>query len=76
MKYFGCGLAEMNVSVAEVSVSLVDIPGAILCEAYKKHTVCALHWWLSCRGIGALTFWKRATAYRQARHLDLLAYSN
>ena len=40
----------MSASSTEISLSLEDIPGAVLAEPYTKHTAAALRWWLLCRG--------------------------
>ena len=50
----------MSADLPVVTLTAADIPGAHLCEPYDKHTVAALRWWLLCRGIKALTSWKKS----------------
>ena len=53
-------LTAMSADLPVVTLTAADIPGAHLCEPYDKHTVAALRWWLLCRGIKALTSWKKS----------------
>ena len=36
-----------------------DIPGAAPAEPLESHIVPSLKWWLLCRGIKALSSWKK-----------------
>ena len=36
------------------------VPGAILSEPLQSHAIQALRWWLLCRGIKALSSWRKA----------------
>ena len=53
-------LTAMRADLPVVTLTAADIPGAHLCEPYDNHTVAALRWWLLCRGIKALTSWKKS----------------
>lgn len=42
-----------------VELTEADIPGACLEEPMDRHTMPQLKWWLLCRGIKALSSWKK-----------------
>lgn len=55
------GLASNGVPKYEtVELIVSDIDRAQLDEPFDKHTVVSLQWWLLCRGIKALTSWKKS----------------
>ena len=46
--------------MATIELTQGDIPGARLSEPLDSATVPSLKWWLLCRGVQALSSWKKA----------------
>ena len=49
----------ISLTLEEVALTAVDIPGAELSEPLDKHPVAALRWWLLCRVIKVPTSIKK-----------------
>ena len=55
---FGLGMATIELGILELTQD--DILGAQLSEPLDSVTVPSLKWWLLCRGVQALSSWKKA----------------
>ena len=53
-------LFRLGMAADTVELTEHDIPGAQLNEPLESATFPALRWWLLCRGVQALSSWKKA----------------